>query len=90
VQVDVVMHEPPVQVPAQITPQPPQLLLSLPIVSTHELEQQLSLPHGVPQPPQLFGSLVVSTHMLLQHVLAMPRQAPPHGVVFTSGEVYWS
>jgi hypothetical protein len=58
----VVWQTPIVHVPLHGTPQPPQFALSLPIVSTQLLLQQLSEPHGVPQPPQLFGSLVVSTH----------------------------
>jgi hypothetical protein len=76
-----VWHVPFVHVPLHVMPQPPQLALSLPIVSTQLPAQQLVVPHDVPQPPQLFGSVVMSTHELLQHVLCVPRQEPPHGCV---------
>jgi hypothetical protein len=60
-----------------VMPQPPQLALSLAIVSRQLPLQQLCEPHGVPQPPQLFGSLVMSTHVFEQHVLAVPRHPLP-------------
>jgi len=85
VQLVFVVQVPPVQVPLHVTPQPPQLLVSVPIVLTQLPLQQLSPPHGEPQPPQLFGSLVMSTHTLLQHVLAVPRQPPPQLVELVSG-----
>jgi hypothetical protein len=71
------VHTPLLHVPAQMTPQPPQLLSSLPIVSTQLLLQHVSELHGMLQPPQLFWSLVVSTHWLSQHVLSTPRHEPP-------------
>src|SRR6202030_2770263 len=77
--VHAVLHVPPVHVPLHVMPQPPQLLVSLPIVWPHLPLQHLCEPHGVPHPPQLFGSLVMSTHALLQQVLCVPRQPVPHG-----------
>jgi hypothetical protein len=60
-----------------MTPQPPQLLSSLPIVSTQLLLQHVSELQGIEQPPQLFWSLVGSMHVLSQHVLSTPRHDPP-------------
>lgn len=74
----VIMHEPPTHVPAQVTPHPPQLFVSVPIVSVQLPLQQLRPPHDLPHMPQLFGSLVMSTHVLLQQVLSSPRQPPLH------------
>ena len=72
-----VWQTPPAHEPLPVPPPTPPFALSLPIVSTQLLEQQLAAPHALVQNPQLFGSLVVSTHVLPQQVLCTPVHCPP-------------
>lgn len=76
-----VLQTPFVHVPLHVTPHPPQLASSLPMVSTQALEQQVWAPHAVPHEPQLFPSLDVSTHAFEQQAWFVPVQVPPHAPV---------